>query len=963
MGKSLFILIFTIFSFHSFSQVKRDKEEAFRTYLKADSILIATDTLEDKRRIDLLLPLSGQLLQAADHFHKKKNWLNYVKTMQLFIYCDMIIQQNTASKKLTDSLIQFYLPKISKDSLVAAELYYTKGLFLHKTPQSKFTERLNCMYKVLDFVGEHSKNHFRKLSKVYFYLGVYNFHLGYYAQAHNYYQKALELTPSSTQDYRTLHNNLAISYLYIFGSPNYALDFVDKAIQLNIEKYGSNHHSLINNYFVKGKILTGLLRYNEAMDAYQKSILLCRKQEPTDYVTLQFIYLDCANLFKLQAKPDSALSYIQRTLELQPEQKTFLAQQQLEMFMNKMDVFMLTQQRDSLYSNFNNATRINKDNKDGKDPQFGQLYLKMGDYMFKNRQWEEALYMYQQSINYNSLDIKSEGYLSQTALHSFLEPNLLLKALFGKANIFAHLVKNGQPELQIHCLNLYKKCDSLVQTLRLNQLQAKDQYELNKTASLLYEQAVDFCIYLGEEYKVEAFYFSERNKANFLSQLINESAAKKNAGIADEWIEKDISTRKEINELEVDLLKSAKNIMEQKRDTLFAKRKILEQQTKDIEKKYPLYKKLKGDVNVTDLHIIKEKLRSDGALLSFMVSADQTCVFFVDKQSTQIKIIEITKIELDALAANFKLAITENDTSRIKKLGKNLYQLLIQPFQKYLTNVRHLLVIPDAALFKVPFEALVIDIIANEAKYLVEKYNVQYHLSATMAFGNLLELPKQNFSKELIAFAPVFDFPAKYAQRNPIENDTIRSLPYSLKEIQEMYLQFTSKGLTCDTFLRSGASKKNLFSMILDSRILHFSTHGFYDREIPNYCGLVLYAGNEKGQIDFDDLLFSDEIFNLKLNAELVVINSCSSGMGKFIIGEGILAMCRGFLYHNVRNIIHTLWDIDDADSYEFIIRFYQNYLSGMNYQTALHKAKKQFIAEKKPPLYWASTVLLSGFY
>ncbi|MBO0798005.1 MAG: CHAT domain-containing protein, partial [Blastocatellia bacterium] len=143
-------------------------------------------------------------------------------------------------------------------------------------------------------------------------------------------------------------------------------------------------------------------------------------------------------------------------------------------------------------------------------------------------------------------------------------------------------------------------------------------------------------------------------------------------------------------------------------------------------------------------------------------------------------------------------------------------------------------------------------------------------------------------------------------------------------------------------------------------RIVHFATHGLLDSEHPNLSGLVLSMVDERGRPQ-DGFLALNEIFNLKLPAELVVLSACQTGLGKEIKGEGMVGLTRGFMYAGAARVVSSLWRVDDTATAELMKLFYQGMMrEGMRPAAALRAA--QIEMWKKPqwqtPFYWGAFVL-----
>ena len=148
---------------------------------------------------------------------------------------------------------------------------------------------------------------------------------------------------------------------------------------------------------------------------------------------------------------------------------------------------------------------------------------------------------------------------------------------------------------------------------------------------------------------------------------------------------------------------------------------------------------------------------------------------------------------------------------------------------------------------------------------------------------------------------------------------------------------------------------------IASYRYIHFATHGIINEEHPGISGIVLTP--EDSLATEDGILFADEIYNLELEADLVVLSACESGLGKIVKGEGLLGLTRGFIYSGAQNVVVSLWQVADQSTAEFMIQFYQYILNGQSYGMALWKTKLDFITDSRYayPLEWSPFILI-GF-
>ncbi|HEU0185520.1 MAG TPA: CHAT domain-containing protein, partial [Blastocatellia bacterium] len=144
-------------------------------------------------------------------------------------------------------------------------------------------------------------------------------------------------------------------------------------------------------------------------------------------------------------------------------------------------------------------------------------------------------------------------------------------------------------------------------------------------------------------------------------------------------------------------------------------------------------------------------------------------------------------------------------------------------------------------------------------------------------------------------------------------------------------------------------------------RIVHFATHGMLNNVHPELSGIVLSLVDKEG-LPQDGFLRLQDIYNLKLPAELVVLSACQTGLGKEIKGEGLIGLTRGFMYAGAPRIVASLWKVDDRATGELMKRFYQGMLGpeALRPAAALRQAQLSLWKEKqwREPYYWAAFVL-----
>jgi CHAT domain-containing protein/Tfp pilus assembly protein PilF len=304
--------------------------------------------------------------------------------------------------------------------------------------------------------------------------------------------------------------------------------------------------------------------------------------------------------------------------------------------------------------------------------------------------------------------------------------------------------------------------------------------------------------------------------------------------------------------------------------------------------------------------------------------------------------------------------------------GRELSGLILKPVEKLLGN-RPLLIVADGALQYIPFAALPVP---STGVPLATGHEVVSLSSASALAVIRRELrDRTQAPRTLAVFAdPIFqkDDPRlsygidkagllKLSHKTSahrgdgIDLSSFRRLPFSQKEADTIAALLPPG----EVFKAVGfsASRATIENGGLDNyRIVHFATHGVLDSRHPELSGLVLSLYNEKGDRQ-DGFLRLNDIYNLRLDAELVVLSACRTALGKEIRGEGLVGLTRGFMYAGASRVLASLWSVEDRATAELMGSFYRGMLrEGLTPAAALRKAQLEMAKNPryKSPYFWA---------
>jgi CHAT domain-containing protein len=188
-------------------------------------------------------------------------------------------------------------------------------------------------------------------------------------------------------------------------------------------------------------------------------------------------------------------------------------------------------------------------------------------------------------------------------------------------------------------------------------------------------------------------------------------------------------------------------------------------------------------------------------------------------------------------------------------------------------------------------------------------------------------------------------------------------------EAEQIVKLAKTSGTQADMWLDLEASEGNIETRDVSKyRVLHIATHGLLNAERPQFTGLVLSLVGNKNE---DGFLRTDEVFNLRLGAPLVMLSACETGLGKEKRGEGVMGLTRAFMYAGAPTVGVTLWSVADKSTAELMTDFYKRLLAspgtspaGASASAAMRDAQLAMINGKKysAPFYWAPFVLVGDW-
>lgn len=317
---------------------------------------------------------------------------------------------------------------------------------------------------------------------------------------------------------------------------------------------------------------------------------------------------------------------------------------------------------------------------------------------------------------------------------------------------------------------------------------------------------------------------------------------------------------------------------------------------------------------------IQSQLATGEALVEYFIHADLMYAFYADKQ--KIRAVKLNAKGLDKDIRRFRQAIIAR-SGEASAIGRRLYSRLITPLS--LTEQKRLLIVPHGGLHYLPFNALM-----GKEGYLIDMATIRLLPSASVM--RFLSQRRTAPEQELLLLG------------NPNLGNPDLDLAGAETEVREIRKTWPES----TALLRKEASKQALEEAGHLFRMIHIAAHGQFHSDSPLDSAILLApASGDDGKLTVGDL------YTMELDADMVTLSACETGMGDVKGGDDVIGLNRGFLYAGVRSLVASLWQVPDRETTFLMIEFYRN-LKTMNRVDALRQAQLTTRERFPAPYFWA---------
>lgn len=371
-------------------------------------------------------------------------------------------------------------------------------------------------------------------------------------------------------------------------------------------------------------------------------------------------------------------------------------------------------------------------------------------------------------------------------------------------------------------------------------------------------------------------------------------------------------------------------------------------------------------VQAANVSQVRASMTRDSALVSYAVLPDAVQIFVVTPGNggrvftarTELPAAELRE-RVDRLAFLLSTPSEASDArAALDRGAHDLYRLLVAPVASQLGRYPRWIVVPDGALHRLPFGALIERPAAEKGgrpRYVVESHVLTTVVSATV-FGQMQRREAdRTWRRGIAAFGdPQLSANARLttstARGDGLRDELSRPLPWARQEVEEIGRLI---GPGAEVYVGTAATEARVREAALRAPALHFASHGVLDEQSPLDSFLLLAGPIAGAGRDNDGRLSAREVFDLPpLAAALVTLSACSTSASADNDGEGLLGLTRAFQANGATAVVSSLWKVSDRSTAELMLEFYRHW-PAVSVDEALAKAQRKYVS--RHPFYWAA--------
>ena len=881
---------------------------------------------------------SGHAVRAAEC------WLELAQTLLLAYHLD------DANKALESALKWWEKTPTEQTQKLYISIRHTQAEALFH--RANHDGSLQVFQEVLTMQKARPSTSAKDLIDTYNWIGMqHQFSFDYQSAAENY-ELALEVAQSSsepeTEGKSLSYFNLGCNYADM-GDYEKGTVYHHKALNLLLEHFGPDHEKVPEIYNKLGSAYQDQGQYDTALVYMQKAQDFWREKWGDFHPHIALMHNNMGWCHQMNDHYEKARYHYHSCLKIIEKSMDKDIWYQAIPLTSLAEVYIHLDKLEEVLPRLERSTEIYVRHFGEHHYNLGNVYRVKGDYLYKSGHYQKALAYYQQA-----LDMVTDLPLD-TSIYAFPEltnisfHNVVIDALRGKTKAFNKLyLESGKQQDLEAALTACTLNVNWLDTLRTQMVSTEGaKLRLSSNLRSSFRGGIEAAYQLFDltqdpVYPDIALDLAERSRSFLLLEALRSSKARHFSGVPDHILEKEQTLKRE-RALCQRMLKGGKGKVDWQKRLIQATLSLDEFRT-ELQRNYPNYYRLVYEQPSLSVARLREQgLAKGSVLLDVFQSRSAFYLLAISKDQLVWRKVPFDGEWRPALESLQKSLWAfdpgkEGAVDQFLSDAHMVYQHLLSSLEKVLgPSVKQLIIVPDGQLHYLPFEVLVDQPpVAKEsslknAPYLLRRFGISYSYSAHLLVEEPLSLTPKG---SLMAMAPDFGQAASLAHLRSGQKGAA-PLSFNQEEVNRIHSLIHGQAIT-----GNGATEEVFKSEAARHRVLHLATHAFTDDQNPMLSRLAFAPPSG----DEDGWLHAYELYNLELQADLVVLSACNTGFGKWVRGEGVMSLARGFAFAGCPSVAMSLWEVNDQATSELMEYFYAGLAQGLSKDEALRQAKLSYL-------------------
>lgn len=768
-----------------------------------------------------------------------------------------------------------------------------------------------------------------------------------------------------------IYGNIAAAYIQI-GDYTKAIDYLTAAISSG--QHLPDQNTLWKNLKLQGTAYLHQEKLILAEENFKKA------QEIKDRKDGTFEHFQ-AQLYLEKKQFQKANQFVQKALQLSKTNDGKISDRHIRAQHLQGNIHLSAGQADEALQLFSSLLPHYQEGVNNRS--LGKLYVSIGDAHFALNHYQKALQNYQQALMtfLPQFDISDPEINPAEQLWS--REVWLMEVFEGKGNCFFELYKNTNQDKWLYLAEENSELAvRLIHNIKMNYNHTKSKLLLGSYTHPFYERVIELKFLLFEKtqkktYLEAAFQTAQAANAFVLRALFNEQEALVTAGVPEDTLALLKSYHQHTNNLHSLSKNQSKSVLDSLQNIRFHWQEKIDELKKVIRRQYPKFAQLRNNLELATVSALQVKLAPSQLLIKYFLGQQTLYTFSISHSKFEVYSMvlpdgfqeQIHQYRRGLSDLDFIKSSPQIAEQQFLSSAHRLFQLLLEKtLDKHLqqTDISQLVIVGDGILNAIPFQALCLsksDSWTNHEHYVLSKYAVSYQYFC----NRFLNTSSSSTAQEnFVSFGLEFDDYTLQALRqqnkkevkHKVIKETLRSGDFSKLPFSDDEAQVVAQLMGGTAWLNEVATKQTFLAQVPQANLIHLATHSMVNEENPDWSALIF----TKTKNNADHILWQEEIYQLDLNADLIVLSACSTGQGLHQKGEGLQSLARAFNCAGIPSILATCWNVTDEASKRMMEPFYRLLKTGIPKDIALQKAQLEYLSNDaisspayRLPIYWAA--------